>query len=227
MKLFSPLLKSILICSLCVIGGVTIFAQPKTTGSTTSSDPEAEKYLKSIKTKLMSIKGYKLSFTFEVTDADQKKEVQKGSYLGSGDKYELELSDVKTINDGKTQWSVNKLEKEIHISNYTKSKKSKMETPMDIIKNYSNLFKYRVKEPEKNHQVVLELIPLSKNSNFFKVDLILEVKKNTIVAAKLYDRGGHRIQFQFADMQELRALPLGSFALNVSNYKNYEIIDMR
>lgn len=203
------------------------YSQPKAVKPAPKNDPEAEKYLKAIKSKLQTLKAYKLNFVTEVTDADNKKQTYKGSYMGSGDKFELELPEVKTINDGKTQWTINKSEKEINISKYTKPKQSKTETPVDIIKNYSTLFKYRVKEPAVNSQIVLELIPLNKNTSFFKVDLTLNIKKNHIISAKLYDRGGHRILFKFTDMVELTSLPTGAFSLNPASYKDYEILDMR
>lgn len=204
-----------------------LLGQPKAAKGDIGNDPLAEKYLKSLKTKLQTVKAYKLNFTTEITDADQKKQVYKGNYLGSGDKFELELPDAKTINDGKIQWVINKSEKEINITKYTKPKNSKTETPIDIIKNYSTLFKYRVKEPAANGQIVLELIPLNKNNNFFKVDLTIDIKKTTLLGAKLYDKGGHRIQFKFTDMLEYQSVPAGSFHVNTTAYKDYEVLDMR
>ena len=212
---------------LIIIFSSNFFAQPKTVKPSLNNDSEAEKYLKAIKLKLQTLKGYKLNFVTEITDADNKKQTYKGSYMGSGDKFELELPDVKTINDGKTQWTINKSEKEINISKYSKPKQSKTETPVDIIKNYSTLFKFRVKEPATNNLIILELIPLNKNTSFFKVDLTLNIKKNHITTAKLYDRGGHRILFKFTDMVELTSLPLGAFSLNTAIYKDYEVLDMR
>jgi outer membrane lipoprotein-sorting protein len=212
---------------LFIIGFSGLLSQPKAVKPTSTNEPEAEKYLKAIKSKLQSLKGYKLNFTTEILDADNKKQTHKGSYMGSGDKFELGMPDLLTINDGKIQWTVNKAEKEINISKYSKPKNSKTETPFDIIKNYATLFKYRVKEPIENNQIVLELIPLNKNNNYFKVDIILNVKKNQIVGAKLYDKGGHRIQFRFTDMVALTSIPSGAFSLNPSNYKDYEVLDMR
>lgn len=212
---------------LFIVFSSNFLAQPKAVKSSPNNDPEAEKYLKAIKLKLQTLKGYKLNFVTEITDADNKKQTYKGSYMGSGDKFELELPDVKTINDGKTQWTINKSEKEINISQYAKPKQSKTETPVDIIKNYSTLFKYRVKEPAANSRIILELIPLNKNTSFFKVDLTLNTKKNHIISAKLYDRGGHRILFNFTDMVELTSLPSGAFSLNTIVYKDYEVLDMR
>jgi len=205
----------------------TASAQPKAAKPATNNDPEAEKYLKSIRLKLQSIVGYKINFETVITDADQKKQSFKGSYFGSKEKFEMDMPDHKTINDGKTQWVVNKKEKEINISKYIKPKKSKTETPIEIIMNYSTLFKYRVKEPLRNQVVILELIPINKNTSFFKVDLTLNIAKNQIVHAKLYDKGGHRIEFIFTNMMELTKLPTSSFIINLSDYKGYEILDMR
>jgi outer membrane lipoprotein carrier protein len=202
-------------------------AQPKTAHSLTTNDPEAEKYLKAVKIKLQNLKAFKLNFTTEITDADQKKQTNKGTYLVSGEKFEMDMSDIKTINDGKTHWSIDKIEKEINITKYTKPKLTKTENPIDIIKNYSSLFKFRVKEPIQNQRIVIELVPLNKNNSFFKVDLVLDTKKNQLLGAKLYDKSGHRIQFSFTNMQELTILPAGAFVLNKDAYKEYEILDMR
>jgi outer membrane lipoprotein-sorting protein len=204
-----------------------IQSQPRSGQPSANNDPEAEKYLKLINTKLQTLKGYKLNFTTEIIDADQKKQTYQGSYAGSGDRFILDLPDTKTINDGKTQWTINKGEMEINISKYSKPKQSKAEIPIDIIKNYSRLFKYRVKEPLHSQQIVLELVPLNKNSNFFKVDLTLDVKKHHILGAKLYDKGGHRISFKFADMHEFKTIAADAFILLEKDYPGYEILDTR
>jgi outer membrane lipoprotein-sorting protein len=204
-----------------------IQSQPRSGQPSANNDPEAEKYLKLINTKLQTLKGYKLNFITEIIDADQKKQTYQGSYAGSGDRFILDLPDTKTINDGKTQWTINKGEMEINISKYSKPKQSKAEIPIDIIKNYSRLFKYRVKEPLHSQQIVLELVPLNKNSNFFKVDLTLDVKKHHILGAKLYDKGGHRISFKFADMHEFKTIAADAFILLEKDYPGYEILDTR
>jgi outer membrane lipoprotein-sorting protein len=204
-----------------------IQSQPRSGQPSANNDPEAEKYLKLINTKLQTLKGYKLNFITEIIDADQKKQTYQGSYAGSGDRFILDLPDTKTINDGKTQWTINKGEMEINISKYSKPKQSKAEIPIDIIKNYSRLFKYRVKEPLHSQQIVLELVPLNKNSNFFKVDLTLDVKKHHILGAKLYDKGGYRISFKFADMHEFKTIAADAFILLEKDYPGYEILDTR
>lgn len=215
----------LLIISICFTQ--VIQSQPRSGQPSANNDPEAEKYLKLVNTKLQTLKGYKLNFTTEIIDADQKKQTYQGSYAGSGDRFILDLPDTKTINDGKTQWTINKGEMEINISKYSKPKQSKAEIPIDIIKNYSRLFKYRVKEPLHSQQIVLELVPLNKNSNFFKVDLTLDVKKHHILGAKLYDKGGHRISFKFADMHEFKTIAADAFILLEKDYPGYEILDTR
>jgi len=210
-----------------IIAWNTLHAQPKLAKPIANNDPEAEKYLKLVNTKLQSLKGYKLNFSVEIIDADQKKQTYLGSYLGSGDRFILDLPDIRTINDGKTQWSVDKSNKEINISKYSKPKLSKAETPIDIVKNYASLFKYRVKEPIQNQQIVLELVPINKNSNFFKVDLIFDTKKHHIVGSKLYDKGGHRVVFTFKNMQEYKIIASDAFTLKINDHKGYEILDNR
>jgi outer membrane lipoprotein-sorting protein len=84
-----------------------------------------------------------------------------------------------------------------------------------------------VKEPVQSQQIVLELVPLNKNYNFFKVDLTLDVKKHHILGAKLYDKGGYRISFKFSDMHEFKTIAAGTYTLLTKDYPGYEILDTR
>lgn len=202
-------------------------AQIKPVKPTSTNDPEAEKYLKLLKSKLETNKGYKLEFTTNITDADNKSQTSSGVYIGASHMYSVEMDGVKTINNGKTQWAIQSVDKEIHISNVSNLKSSKAEMPIDIIKKYNKLFRYRVKEPLNNQIITLELIPLNKNSAYFKIDLTIQTAKLQILSAKLYDKGGNRVQFKFSKTTENLKLSPSQFEVNTNLYKGYEVLDMR
>jgi outer membrane lipoprotein-sorting protein len=160
------------------------------------------------------------------TNADNKSTKQSGTYIGSVEKYIIESKNLTIINDGKTQWSIDHIDQEIRVNKIAVNK-SKIESPMSIIQNYASLFKYRVKETIANGILILEMIPLNKNSNFFKVDLAIQVAKNQIVYVKLYDRGGNRIFYDILSTEENIKIQESDFALNKNKYKGYEELDLR
>ena len=160
-------------------------------------------------------------------DANKKTTKSSGTYLGEGDKYIVESDDLKTYNDGQTQWVLNPSDKEIHISSVSKTQKKKADHPIEIIKSYNKLFKYRVKEPKRNNQVLLELIPKNKYNKYFKVDVAVNTVSLKVKYVKLYDRGGNRIRFQFTSMSYNTPLAVSKFSLNTKAYPSYEVLDLR
>jgi len=202
-------------------------SQPKPVKPQTTNDPEAEKYLKALKSKFDLLKTYKLSYKMSITDANNSTTTIDGTYIGSGEKFIATGNNTKTISDGKTQWVIESADKEIQINTVKTSKGNKIETPIDIIKRYNKFFKYRIKEPLENNAIILELIPLEKNSPYFKIDLTIHTGKMQIVSAKLYDRGGNRILFNISKTEENIKLASDVFTVNTANYKGYEVMDMR
>lgn len=194
--------------------------------SIVDQEPEAEKYLKSLKAKFDKLAAYTLQYEMSHTDVNNKTTVEAGKYIGSKEKYMLETPEIKIINNGTTQWNIQKKDKEIQI-NTINPKKSKMETPMSVIKNYKTLFKYRVKDPISNKVIVLELIPLNKNNSIFKIDLGINVPNNQIVHSKFYDKSGSRINYQISHVEENNLLSKDFFDLKKEEYKGYEVLDLR
>lgn len=215
------------LCLLFSLGIMNLFSQPQSVKPSAENDPEADKYLKALKTKFESLTSYKLSYKIAMTDANNKVTDMIGNYTGSGGKYIIESNSAKTIADGKTQWTIDKENKEIQIATMKPSKGNRLENPIDIVKRYNKFFKYRVKEPISDDKIVLELIPLDKNSSYFKIDLTIHTKKNQLISSKLYDRGGNRILFSFTKVEENLKLSPNLFTVDTKSYKDYEVLDMR
>lgn len=201
-------------------------AQPRPVKPIITNDSEAERYLSRLKEKFNKLNTYRLKYKMTITKADNTSSAMEGTYSVSKAKYSIETKDMSIINNGVIQWNINHSDKEIQI-NKISTKKSKIETPMSIIKNYSSLFKYRVKEVPSSGIIILELVPLNKNSNFFKIDLGIDTKKLQIVSSKFYDRGGTRIVYSIANTEENIELPESTFNPKVLDYKGYEELDMR
>ncbi|MBK7959177.1 MAG: hypothetical protein IPK03_14430 [Bacteroidetes bacterium] len=77
-----------------------------------------------------------------------------------------------------------------------------------MIENFDKEYYYQFKpnETPAKDQVIIELIPLDKKKPMFKIDLIIDVKKNRVVYSKLYEKSGVRQEFTINQFQENIAL---------------------
>jgi outer membrane lipoprotein-sorting protein len=142
-----------------------------------------------------------------------------------GNQFYININKLDIKSDGKSIANINHETKEVQINPLVK--KNKIETPFDFIKNYKKLFKYRVKEVLKANVKVLELIPLEKNSNIFKIDLTINTKDNVVMGSKIYERSGVRVSYAIASREENKAVASSLFSFLEKDYKGYEYLDMR
>jgi outer membrane lipoprotein-sorting protein len=84
-----------------------------------------------------------------------------------------------------------------------------------------------VKEVLKPNVKILELIPLEKNSNIFKIDLTINTKNNVVIGSKIYERSGVRVSYAISSREENRAVASSLFSFLEKDYKGYEYLDMR
>jgi len=207
-----------------------VFAQKKAgkknVVTVVQNDPEAEKWLKNINVRYGSLSSYRFSYSATILIPDAKKnETFNGQYTVQGNRFSITINKMDVKSDGITNYNINHETKEIQINPV--SGKDRIETPFDFIKKYKTLFKYRVKETLSNSQVVVELIPLQKNSNIFKIDLTINSATSTLISAKAYEKSGVRVNYTIVSKEEGKSYPEATFTVNTANYKGYEILDMR
>lgn len=211
---------SVIIIALLAFSG--LFAQK----TSESNDSEAEKWLSHLYKKYKS-SPYSLDFKMTISGSQIKKEVHSGKYSAHGQKFYLIADDVSSIYNGKTMWSIQHKDKEVLVSNSSgKKNKNKITTPMDVISKYKKNFKYRVKG-KKDKVLTIELVPKSKYSSYFKIDLTFNTSNSKVISAKVYERSGVRILYSITNMKIHKSLPLSHFQFDASEYKDYEVLDLR
>ncbi len=189
-------------------------------------DMEAQQILEALHIrygKLMSY-SFKYNATIDVPNST-KKENFSGQYIVKGNQFYININKLDIKSDGKSIANINHETKEVQINPL--AKKNKVETPFDFIKNYKKLFKYRVKEVLKANVKILELIPLEKNSNIFKIDLTINTKDNVVMGSKIYERSGVRVSYAISSREENKAVASSLFSFLEKDYKGYEYLDMR
>jgi outer membrane lipoprotein-sorting protein len=189
-------------------------------------DAEAAQILESLHVRYGKLTSYSFKYnaTIDIPNST-KKENFSGQYVVKGNQFFININKLDIKSDGKSVANINHETKEVQINPLVK--KNKIETPFDFIKNYKKLFKYRVKEELKNNVKILELIPLEKNSNIFKIDLTISTKDLTILGSKIYERSGVRVSYAIASREENKPVSTSLFSFLEKDYKGYEFLDMR
>jgi outer membrane lipoprotein-sorting protein len=189
-------------------------------------DVEAQQILEALHIRYGKLTSYSFKYnaTIDIPNST-KKENFSGQYVVKGNQFYININKLDIKSDGKSIANINHETKEVQINPLVK--KNKIETPFDFIKNYKKLFKYRVKEVLKANVKVLELIPLEKNSNIFKIDLTINTKDNVVMGSKIYERSGVRVSYAISSREENKAVASSLFSFLEKDYKGYEFLDMR
>lgn len=211
--------------------GVYAHAQPKAVKPAEKiNDAEAGKILKNLKAKFESTKAAKLAFTLELNEADSKQNsTEKGTLILQGiDKFRLATTEQEVVCDGKTVWTHNLVDKEIQISSY--SKKSRSMLPIQMILDYEKNYHYRIKpdaEGISKNQKMIELVPIDKKNALFKIDILVDVTKGTLVYSKMYEKSGARFLYTITLYDESYKPTASDFVFNPKNYPKEDVIDLR
>lgn len=189
-------------------------------------DVEAEKILEALHLRYSKLTSYSFKYNATIDMPNTtKKENFSGQYVVSGSKFYININKLEIKSDGKSIANINHETKEVQVNPLVK--RNKIETPFDFIKNYKKLFKYRVKEDVKQNVKMLELIPLEKNSNIFKIDLTVSTKDKTVLGSKIYERSGVRVSYAISSREENMPVAPSFFTFLEKDYKGYEFLDMR
>lgn len=192
-------------------------------------DVEADKILSDLSAKYKTYKTAEMNvaLTIDLPDVDENQIMDVRVWI-KGDKFKIELKDQVFISDNKTLWNYMKEYNEVQINNYEES--DAIFSPSVIFNLYKADYIYRMKESYKNSAgtliKVLELAPINKDQNFFKIDLAVD-SKNSIVEAKIYERSGTRYVYKIKDIKPNVELSDSFFTFDPSKYKDIEVIDAR
>lgn len=203
--------------------------QKSANSASVMNDPKTGKVLSDLRTKFLGLKTYKINFNFEYVNQQEKKtDNTQGVYTAQGEKFSLITADREVFCDGKTVWTFSKKDKELQIAAYRG--KNKFTSPISLVQNFEKEYYYHFKEeeaPQKN-QKVIELTPIDKKKPIFKIDLVVDIAKKTILYSKIYEKSGIRQIFKISQVIENPVVADGDFIGDIAKYpKDTEVVDLR
>jgi len=225
-------MKTIILYTLLIFGTITTaFAQ---------KDAAAKAILNPLSLKYRSYSAIKSDFSFTLDNAqDNMKATQNGTLTvePKTNKYKISLyspgaakTDVEQeiISDGKSQWSYNKSDKEVQLSNIDKS--SAGFNPAQIFTIYEHGYKYlytgEVKEGGKVYQVI-DLTPEDDKITFFKVRLMIDKVKKIIYSALVFDKNGSKYNYVLKDLMPNPPITNDTFTFDSKAHPGVEVVDLR
>jgi len=195
------------------------------------NDPKAKTILDGVSAKFKTFKSVQAAFVF--TNEDAKGKVlgtRKGTLYTKGNKYRITLIGGQDIFcDGVNVWTYDKSVNEVTISKIDPSSNSI--TPQKLFTNfYDKDFLYKLNGEKKvGAKLVqeIELTPVDKTRNFFKVYLLIDKAAKTIYSTKVMEKSGTRFTYTVSTLNRSVNLSDAQFVFDAKKYPGVEIIDLR
>src|ERR1039457_3504029 len=159
------------------------------------NDPDAKKVLDQVSAKMKSFKNIQADFTLQRQNAAGKVEgSKKGTVYVKGQQYHISITGQEIFCDGKNSWKYDKSTNEVTINKVDPTVKTI--TPERFFTNfYDKDFLYKlngdVKQGGKSLQEI-ELTPVDKTKNFYKVYLYVDKKTKMIYSLQSLEKNGSK-----------------------------------
>lgn len=200
-----------------------------TVSSYAQYDKKAFEKLEAMSAKYKNTEAYKSEFIYSlINDVENIQEDFVGTITVKGDKFILDLDEQEIYNNGVTVWTYLPDVNEVNIDNYNPVENEI--TPSKIYTAYKEGYKYIYLGDEKvdgKSVSVIDLIPDNKNSQFFKIKLLISNKDSSLIGWTIFDKSGNKYKYSITDYTPDVKVEDKDFEFNTKKYPGVEVIDLR
>src|SRR5690606_30791276 len=196
-------------------------------------DPIAKELLNRVSQRYETYKTIRSDFSLIIKDIGGKSYTNSGTMLFNKPKkqYRIKLQDQDIISDGKSVWSISSELKEVQVTEADNNSNSI--APNNLFSFYKTGYKYvsmpneKIAKNGKTETVkVIELSPLDTKTNYFKIKI--RVNNNThIHDITIFDKSGNRYTYTINTLYVNHNIAKVNFEFNKSQYKDFEMVDLR
>ena len=192
-------------------------------------DPKALEVLEAMSKRYKAITAFEANLTSTlVNESANVKDEFKGKITVKGDKYRLELPEQQVYNNGTTVWTYLPEQKEVNIDNF--DPKSDDLNPSKIFEMYKKGFKYML-VGDKNEAGTpcdeIDLVPEKKDSQYFKIKMMISKKDKSVASWTMFDRGGNRYKYIITKFTPNVKVDDLFFNFDVKAHPGVEVSDLR
>lgn len=210
---------------LTVIFLVTIFpfllSQQTDAGANVIMDKLSKKY--------QQYSSMKINYTFKIEKDKKVLGSEEGILTIQGSKYRLEMTSQFIFCDAKTIWNYQKESDEISIFDFDPDDQDNLMNPSVLLFNWQKDYtaKFIREEFEQNKTLqIIDLRPI-KSFSHYKIRLFIDKHKSEIYAFSVYEKDNTIYSYYINKFITNKTFDDAFFVLDVSKYKEAEIIDMR
>ena len=223
-------MKKILFLIAILVGMQGLQAQDYTT--VTDSDPAAKAVLEKLKTKYGGLNALKADFSLTIEIPEEDRIVQKGKMAQLGDKYRLDMPEQSIISDGKTLWYHLKGNNEVQINDAEEiMEEDEFLSPQKVIDMYENGdFVYILADEYSKGGTVMQHIefkPIDRESDIFKLKVLVDKKANSIAEVKAFSKDGARYTLKMLSFDPAARFDKGYFKFDKTQFPDIYVEDLR
>lgn len=210
---------------------ICLLALLRPLASTAQNDalaPEAKTILDKVARQYKSFKSVKAEFSLRITNSDAKvNEAQSGKLYLSNDKYKVETADFERYCDGASIWTFFKQEREVQINEV--DPKSGEISPAQLFSINSRDYKYTMRNGsvDAKGNTEIDLTPLNRNIDFYKIRLTVNTKTNLIKKAVVFVKNGTRYTYEILNQTGAQPLDSKFFIFDSAKHPGVEVVDLR
>ncbi|MBP7821373.1 MAG: outer membrane lipoprotein carrier protein LolA [Saprospiraceae bacterium] len=229
--------------SLCVVGLVVGMAfpmvaqnnKPTQTNNIAKNDPNATAALAAIQKKYNALSSLDVAFNLTNEIPSKPATTQKGTFVQMKDNYVLKLDEYELYCNGKNLWVYDKNKKLVQINDSGGQKKEAspdLLSPRDLLriyewKDFSHVISNISKDKQGNTTNEIDLIPLKKNSEYFKIKLTASQKNSQIQRIKVFYKDGVRQTFDVVTMTPNKKYASSYFEFDTKKNPKVKVEDLR
>ncbi len=191
------------------------------------NNSQAEKIIVDLLTdaKVNAIKtAFKLTYS---PKSNSQEQVATGTFTIKGNKFVLEMNEMKVFFDGKTQWSYLTQNNEVSITE--PSEKELSETnPMAILSGFKTKSSIRFSSKTTTPQnYCIEMLTKLKNQDISKIEVQVNKSTNNLVSIKLFNKNGSTSHLSLQNFQKEVKVADNEFIFIVGKHKGVVVNDLR
>ncbi|MDO9154455.1 MAG: outer membrane lipoprotein carrier protein LolA [Paludibacter sp.] len=190
------------------------------------TNADAEKLITDL---LTNAKSNAIKTNFELTVSEKNavnSHIGSGTFIMKGNKFFLEMDEIKTWFDGKTQWSYLTENNEVSITEPTEKELGET-NPMAILAAYKTKCLIRFSKLKSTQNHIVEMIPKVKNDDFTKVEVQINKTSGNLFSIKVLQKNGTTTLLTLSNYQKGIKVTDDIFVFYKTKFKGVMVNDLR
>ncbi len=197
------------------------------------SDPAAISILESLKEKYEAMETMEIEFAIEIEIPEEDLILQEGVMSKKGEKFRLDMEDQSIISNGEILWFHLKKNNEVQINDASmlEEEDESFLTPDKMLKMYEGdefIFVLSSKYSEGGKLLQeIECKPTDRDSDYSKMRIVVNSKKQEIDHIKAFSKDGSRYTFLSKQLTAAKAFDESHFEFNKADFPDIYVEDLR